>query len=102
MVDLAITNTPGATLPVTYSTKLSHLSAFETWITANKIPVGDAATTFVEYTKQHARGLFDGIATVLTGSTRVVARICCNRGCPCRLPLSWAWAWGPGWGWPMA
>ena len=55
--------------------KLSRLSAFETWITANKIPVGDAATTFVEYTKQHARGLFDGIATVLTGSTRVVARI---------------------------
>ncbi|MBK6452647.1 MAG: choline ABC transporter permease subunit [Proteobacteria bacterium] len=51
------------------------MSAFETWITANKIPVGDAATTFVEYTKQHARGLFDGIAAVLTGSTNVVARI---------------------------
>ncbi len=55
--------------------KLSHLSAFETWITTNKIPVGDTATTFVEYTKQHARGLFDGIAAVLTGSTNVVARI---------------------------
>ena len=55
--------------------KLGHLSAFETWITANKIPVGDAATTFVEYTKKHARGLFDGIAAVLTGSTNVVARI---------------------------
>ena len=55
--------------------RLSRLSAFETWITANKIPVGDAATTFVEYTKKHARGLFDGIAAVLTGSTNVVARI---------------------------
>jgi glycine betaine/proline transport system substrate-binding protein len=55
--------------------KRGHLSAFETWITANKIPVGDAATTFVEYTKKHARGLFDGIAAVLTGSTSVVARI---------------------------
>ena len=52
-----------------------HLSAFEDWITANKIPVGDAATTFVEYTKKHAHGLFDGIAAVLTGSTNVVARI---------------------------
>jgi choline ABC transporter permease protein len=52
-----------------------RLSAFETWITANKLPVGDAATTFVEYTKKHARGLFDGIAAVLTGSTSVVARI---------------------------
>ena len=55
--------------------KVSHLSAFEDWITANKIPVGDAATTFVEYTKKHARGLFDGIAAVLTGATNVVARI---------------------------
>ncbi len=48
---------------------------FETWITANKIPVGDAATTFVEYTKRHARGLFDGIASVLTGATNVVASV---------------------------
>ncbi|MEY2920738.1 MAG: Glycine betaine transport system permease protein OpuAB [Pseudomonadota bacterium] len=56
-------------------TKVAHLSAFEDWITANKIPVGDAATTFVEYTKKHAHGLFDGIAAVLTGATNVVARI---------------------------
>lgn len=55
--------------------KVSKLNAFETWITANKIPVGDAATTFVEYTKRHARGLFDGIASVLTGATNVVAKI---------------------------
>jgi len=55
--------------------KVRHLSAFEDWITANKIPVGDAATTAVEYTKKHARGLFDGIAAVLTGSTNVVAGI---------------------------
>ena len=31
--------------------------------------------TFVEYTKRHARGLFDGIASVLTGATNVVAKI---------------------------
>ncbi|MGL6224075.1 MAG: choline ABC transporter permease subunit [Steroidobacteraceae bacterium] len=53
----------------------SKLNVFETWITTNKIPVGDAATTFVEYTKRHARGLFDGIASVLTGATNVVAKI---------------------------
>jgi glycine betaine/proline transport system substrate-binding protein len=55
--------------------KVSKLNTFETWITTNKIPVGDAATTFVEYTKRHARGLFDGIASVLTGATNVVASI---------------------------
>jgi len=55
--------------------KVSKLNTFETWITTNKIPVGDAATTFVEYTKRHARGLFDGIASVLTGATNVVASV---------------------------
>jgi glycine betaine/proline transport system substrate-binding protein len=64
-----------ALLAVDAPARLGHLSAFETWITANKIPVGDTATTLVEYTKKHARGLFDGIAAVLTGSTNVVARI---------------------------
>jgi len=55
--------------------KVSKLNVFETWITTNKIPVGDAATTVVEYTKRHARGLFDGIASVLTGATNVVASV---------------------------
>ena len=55
--------------------KVSKLNTFETWITTNKIPVGDAATTFVEYTKRHARGLFDGIASVLTGATNIVASV---------------------------
>ena len=61
--------------PWTTPVKTSKLNVFETWITTNKIPVGDAATTFVEYTKRHARGLFDGIASVLTGATNVVAKI---------------------------
>ena len=55
--------------------KVSKLNVFETWITTNKIPVGDAATTVVAYTKRHARGLFDGIASVLTGATNVVASV---------------------------
>jgi len=55
--------------------RVSHVSAFEDWVTAHKIPVGDSATAFVEYTKQHARGFFDGIAAVLTGCTRVVSAL---------------------------
>ncbi len=70
-----------------------HLSAFEDWITANKIPVGDAATTFVEYTKKHAHGLFDGIAAVLTGSTNVVARILNGVPAPVLIVLIAALSW---------
>ena len=55
--------------------KASKLSAFEDWVTAHKIPVGDTATRFVDYTKKHARGFFDGIAGVLTGCTRIVAAL---------------------------
>ncbi len=52
--------------------KGSKLTAFEDWVTAHKIPVGDWATQIVEYTKRNARGLFDGVAAFLTAGTRVV------------------------------
>ncbi len=55
--------------------RASKLSAFEDWVTAHKIPVGDTATRFVDYTKKHARGFFDGIAAVLTGCTRIVSAL---------------------------
>jgi len=74
-------------------TRVGHLSAFEDWITANKIPVGDAATTFVEYTKKHASGLFDGIAAVLTGATNVVARILHSVPAPALIVIIAALAW---------
>jgi glycine betaine/proline transport system substrate-binding protein len=74
--------------------KAGRLSAFEDWVTGNKIPVGDAATTFVEYTKKHARGLFDGVAALLTGSTSLVARILNGIPAPALIvviaALSWA------------
>jgi len=73
--------------------KVGHLSAFEDWITANKIPVGDSATTFVEYTKKHARGLFDGIAAALTGSTNVVAKILHGVPAPALILLIAALSW---------
>ena len=55
--------------------KPSQLSAFEDWITAHKIPVGDAMTDIVEYTKKHARGIFDVVATGLTAGTRAVSAV---------------------------
>ncbi|MGB7905670.1 MAG: choline ABC transporter permease subunit [Steroidobacteraceae bacterium] len=73
--------------------QVGRLSAFEDWITTNKIPVGDAATTFVEYTKKHARGLFDGIAAALTGSTNVVAKILHGVPAPALILLIAALSW---------
>jgi glycine betaine/proline transport system substrate-binding protein len=55
--------------------RVSHVSAFEDWVTAHKVPVGDTATRVVEYTKKHARGFFDGVAAVLTGCTRAVSAL---------------------------
>ncbi len=47
-------------------------AAFETWVTAHKIPLGDAVTRFVEYVKVHGVGFFNGIAVVVRGSTTAV------------------------------
>jgi glycine betaine/proline transport system substrate-binding protein len=60
---------------LTGSAKITKRATFEDWVTAHKIPVGDAATDAVEYTKRHARGLFDVFSAVLLGSTRVVSTI---------------------------
>ncbi len=73
--------------------RLSHLSSFEDWVTANKIPVGDAATTFVEWTKKHARGLFDGVANVLIGATNIVAGILNGVPAPALILIIAANAW---------
>jgi glycine betaine/proline transport system substrate-binding protein len=46
---------------------------FDDMVAAHKIPVGDTATQLVDYTKQHARGFFDGVSGLLTACTRAVA-----------------------------
>jgi glycine betaine/proline transport system substrate-binding protein len=51
------------------------LSAFESWVTTHKIPIGAAVTRFVDYAKTHARGLFDGVAAIITGSTTAIDRL---------------------------
>jgi glycine betaine/proline transport system substrate-binding protein len=47
-------------------------SGFESWVTGRKIPVGDAMTQFVEYTKKHASGFFDAITLTMSGSIAAV------------------------------
>ena len=54
---------------------LAAVNGFEGWITTHKIPVGDTATRFVDYTKTHARGFFDVVSTVLSGATRAVGAL---------------------------
>ena len=52
--------------------RVETASAFEAWITSRKIPVGDATTRAVEYTKRHAKGFFDGVSAFVRVSTNAV------------------------------
>jgi glycine betaine/proline transport system substrate-binding protein len=54
---------------------LQAASGFERWITSHKIPVGEASTRAVEYTKRHARGFFDGVSAFVRVSTNAVASV---------------------------
>jgi glycine betaine/proline transport system substrate-binding protein len=47
-------------------------SAFETYVMSRKIPVGDAMTRFVDFTKRDARGFFDAISLTMSGSIAAV------------------------------
>jgi glycine betaine/proline transport system substrate-binding protein len=53
-------------------TSRQPVAAFETWVMAHKIPVGDAVTLAVEYVKRHGTGFFDGISTAVRTSTGCV------------------------------
>jgi choline ABC transporter permease protein len=44
-------------------------SSFERWITANKLPVGDAVTSAVEFVKAHGAGFFDAFSFVVRATT---------------------------------
>jgi glycine betaine/proline transport system substrate-binding protein len=46
--------------------------AFERWVTARKIPVGDTVAVGIEYIKAHGTGFFNAIATVIRGSVNGV------------------------------
>ncbi|MGH8232074.1 MAG: choline ABC transporter permease subunit [Steroidobacteraceae bacterium] len=42
--------------------------SFENWVSAHKIPVGDAVAVAIEYVKGHGRLLFDIVSNVIRGS----------------------------------
>ena len=46
--------------------------AFESWVTAHKIPVGDSVTRAVDYVKRHGTGFFDALSATIRGSTNAV------------------------------
>jgi glycine betaine/proline transport system substrate-binding protein len=48
------------------------VAAFESWVMAHKIPVGDTVTRGVEYVKRHGTGFFDGVSTSVRVSTGLV------------------------------
>jgi glycine betaine/proline transport system substrate-binding protein len=73
--------------------KVGGLSAFEDWVTAHKIPVGDWMTDFVDWTKRDMRGFFDGVAGSLTAATAVVAAVLNGVPAPVLILLIAALAW---------
>ncbi len=58
---------------------MEQLDQFDSWITDNKIPVGDWMAAFIEFIKQHSMSFFDaisgGISFVVDGSTSVLEAI---------------------------
>jgi glycine betaine/proline transport system substrate-binding protein len=73
--------------------RLPAASAFEAWITSRKIPVGDAATRAVDYTKQHARGFFDGVSGFVRVSTNAVAYVLNSVPAPALIGIMGLLAW---------
>ena len=68
-------------------------SAFEAWIMSRKIPVGDASTRAVEYTKRHARGFFDGVSGFVRVSTNAVAYVLNSVPAPVLIGIIGLLAW---------
>ena len=68
-------------------------SAFEAWIMSRKIPVGDATTRAVEYTKLHARGFFDGVSGFVRVSTNAVAYVLNSVPAPVLIGIIGLLAW---------
>ena len=50
----------------------AKVSGFEAWVTSHRIPVGEAVTRSVEYTRLHASGFFNGVAAFVRVSTNGV------------------------------
>ena len=73
--------------------RVQAASAFEAWVTSYKIPVGDASTRAVEYTKRHARGFFDGVSGFVRVSTNAVAYVLNSVPAPVLIGIIGLLAW---------
>jgi len=60
---------------------------------SRKIPVGDASTRAVEYTKRHARGFFDGVSGFVRVSTNAVAYVLNSVPAPVLIGIIGLLAW---------
>ena len=47
-------------------------AGFEDWVARHKIPVGDGVTALVQFVKRHGAGFFEGLSSVIRGSTDAV------------------------------
>ena len=53
---------PGAAAARQHGTAGRQASSFERWLTAHKLPVGNAAAASVEFARRHAGSLFDALS----------------------------------------
>ncbi len=64
-----------ALLALQASGAASGKRSFERWITAHKIPLGDAVAVGIEYVKAHGTGFFNAVATAIRGSVNGVTAL---------------------------
>ena len=56
---------PGAAAARQHGTAGRQASSFERWLTAHKLPVGNAAAASVEFARRHAGSLFDALSRTI-------------------------------------
>jgi glycine betaine/proline transport system substrate-binding protein len=83
-----------ASTALSHSAVLPRASGFEQWITAHKIPVGDAMAIAIDYIKAHGTYLFDGISIVIRGTVDAVNAALRALPAPALIVAAAVLAWG--------
>jgi choline ABC transporter permease protein len=79
---------------LSHSAVLPRASGFEQWITAHKIPVGDAMAIAIDYVKAHGTYLFEGISIVIRGTVDAVNAALRALPAPALIVAAAVLAWG--------
>jgi glycine betaine/proline transport system substrate-binding protein len=61
--------------PLTTVPQTHRPGSLTSWITAHKIPVGDAAASVIEWIKSHGGGFFGGISAAVRGTTSALTAL---------------------------